>query len=47
MDSGAQDGLFDESLVERVVPDPSLDEWLPEVHLARFIADLVESELEL
>ena len=73
MDSGAQDGLFDESLVERVVPDPSvieagagihkrfrlfdpdavmmvppsLDEWLPEVHLARFIADLVESELDL
>lgn len=73
MDSGSQDGLFDESLVERVVPDPSvieagagihkrfrsfdpdavmmvppsLDEWLPEVHLARFVADLVESELDL
>lgn len=73
MVSGSQDGLFDESLVERVVPDaslieagagihkrfrsfdpgavmmvpPSLDEWLPEVHLARFVADLVESELDL
>ena len=73
MGSGSQDGLFDESLVERVVPDasvieagagiykrfkafdpdavmmvpPSLDEWLPEVHLARFVADLVGTELDL
>ena len=73
MDSNAPDGLFDESLVERVVPDatvieagagihkrfkpfdpdavmmvpPSLDEWLPETHLARFIADIVERELDL
>lgn len=70
---GAQVGLFDESLVERVVPDPtvieagagihkrfkafdpdavmmvppSLDEWLPETHLSRFIADVVETELDL
>lgn len=69
-----QDGLFDESLVERVEvasddridlkggakkrfrafdPDavmlvpPSLDEWLPEGHLARFIAELVANELDL
>ena len=73
MDSNAADGLFDESLLERVVPDatvieagagihkrfkgfdpdavmmvpPSLDEWLPETHLARFIADIVEKELDL
>ncbi len=26
---------------------PSLDEWLPETHLSRFIADVVESELDL
>jgi len=26
---------------------PSLDEWLPENHLARFIADLVDTELDL
>ena len=73
MDSNAPDGLFDESFVERVVPDatvieagagiykrfkafdpdavmmvpPSLDEWLPETHLSRFIADIVERELDL
>lgn len=76
MDTGSspRDGLFDESLVERVelptdVPmdanggankrfrafephavmlvPPSLDEWLPGNHLARFIADLVEEELDL
>lgn len=76
MDTGssAQDGLFDESLVERVElgvddrmdvnggvnkrfkafePDavmlvpPSLDEWLPQNHLARFIAELVGEELDL
>lgn len=76
MDTGASpvDGLFDESLVERVEapaevsmdanggvnkrfrsfePDavmlvpPSLDEWLPEGHLARFVAELVETELDL
>lgn len=69
-----QDGLFDESMVERVEvpaadridlnggarkrfkafePDavmlvpPSLDEWLPQNHLARFVAELVDSELDL
>ncbi len=74
MNSDAQDGLFDEALVERVErsedgiveagagvnkrfrsfePDavmlvpPSLDEWLPGNHLARFIADLVAQELDL
>jgi transposase len=74
MDSGAQEGLFDEGLVERVEPagedlveagagvnkrfksfdpdavmlvPPSLDEWLPGNHLARFIADLVAEELDL
>ncbi len=74
MDSGAQDGLFDESAVARVEvvddgrvdvkggvnkrfkafePDavmlvpPSLDEWLPQGHLARFIAELVDHELDL
>ncbi|MCW2135469.1 IS1182 family transposase [Arthrobacter sp. VKM Ac-2550] len=74
MDSDAQDGLFDERLVERVEPaggdvveagagvnkrfkpfdpdavmlvPPSLDEWLPDNHLARFIADLVAEELDL
>lgn len=74
MNSDAQDGLFDEALVERVErpddgivetgagvnkrfkafePDavmlvpPSLDEWLPGNHLARFIADLVAEELDL
>jgi len=74
MDSGAQDGLFDEGLVERVEPagedvveagagvnkrfkpfdpdavmlvPPSLEEWLPGNHLARFIADLVAVELDL
>lgn len=26
---------------------PSLDEWLPEGHLARFIAELIENELDL
>ncbi len=26
---------------------PSLDEWLPEVHLSRFIADIVETQLDL
>jgi len=26
---------------------PSLDEWLPETHLSRFIADVVETELDL
>lgn len=76
MDTGSssQDGLFDESLVERVEqpadvgmdtnggarkrfkafePDavmlvpPSLDEWLPQGHLARFIGELVDGELDL
>ncbi len=76
MDTGSadMDGLFDESLVERVeLPDddrmdanggankrfkafepnavmlvpPSLDEWLPQGHLARFIGELVDSELDL
>ncbi|GAA1357882.1 hypothetical protein GCM10009596_09850 [Arthrobacter rhombi] len=72
--SPGPDGLFDESLVERVEPGPddrmdanggarkrfkafepdavmlvppSLDEWLPSNHLARFIAELVENELDL
>ncbi|MET9660687.1 hypothetical protein [Streptomyces sp. NPDC006510] len=26
-----------------LMPPPSLDEWLPEGHLARFVAELVES----
>lgn len=26
---------------------PSLDEWLPQEHLARFIADLVDEHLDL
>lgn len=76
MDTGSSggDGLFDESLVERVEPPvgvpvdvnggvnkrfkpfepdavmlvpPSLDEWLPQGHLARFIAELVDIELDL
>lgn len=76
MDTGSadMDGLFDESLVERIeLPDddradanggvnkrfkafepnavmlvpPSLDEWLPQGHLARFIGELVDSELDL
>lgn len=75
MDTGSQDGLFDEALVERVEPredegimetgaginkrfkafepdavmlvPPSLDEWLPQNHLSRFIADLVAQELDL
>ena len=74
MDVGAQDGLFDESAIERVPvvddgridanggvnkrfkafePDavmlvpPSLDEWLPQDHLARFIGELVDEELDL
>jgi len=75
MDIGGQDGLFEESLVERIEPvvdeglvetgagvnkrfkafepgavmlvPPSLDEWLPQNHLARFIADLVAEELDL
>lgn len=76
MDTGssAQDGLFDESIVERVgqpadvpmdangginkrfksfEPDavmlvpPSLEEWLPQGNLARFIAELVDGELDL
>ncbi len=74
MDSGADEGLFDEALVERVErpadvpvdakggihkrfkafePDavmlvpPSLDEWLPQGHLARFIGELVDGELDL
>ncbi|MDJ0358484.1 ISL3 family transposase [Paenarthrobacter sp. PH39-S1] len=74
MDTGAQDGLFNESAVERVqladdgrvdanggvkkrfrafAPDavmlvpPSLEEWLPGNHLARFIAELVDTELDL
>ena len=73
MDSGPDDALFPEALLERVVPDasvigagagihkrfrlfdpdavmvvpPSLDEWLPQAHLSRFIADLVETELDL
>ncbi len=76
MDTGSadMDGLFDESLVERVeLPDddridtngginkrfkafepnavmlvpPSLDEWLPQDHLARFIGELVDTELDL
>lgn len=73
-DSSGMDGLFDETLVERVEaptnvpidanggvnkrfkafePDavmlvpPSLDEWLPQGHLARFIAELVDEELDL
>ena len=72
--SSGLDGLFDESLVERVElpigvpmdanggarkrfkafePDavmlvpPSLEEWLPQGHLARFIAELVDGELDL
>lgn len=72
--SAGQDGLFEESAVERVEPvddgrvetnagrnkrfrpfepdaqllvPPSLDEWLPQDHLARFIAELVDSELDL
>ena len=32
MDSGAQDGLFDESLVERVVPDVSVIETGAGIH---------------
>ncbi|WP_457852546.1 IS1182 family transposase [Rathayibacter soli] len=36
---------FDPDLV-MMVP-PSLDEWLPEVHLSRFIADVVDSQLDL
>jgi hypothetical protein len=73
MDSNTSDGLFDESLLGRVMPDatvieagagihkrfkafdpdavmmvpPSLDEWLPQTHLSRFIADIVEKELDL
>lgn len=73
MDSDTPDGLFGESLVEKVVPDPtvieagagihkrfrpfdpdavmmvppSLDEWLPEGHLARFVAEVVDTELDL
>ncbi|MDQ6751855.1 MAG: transposase, partial [Actinomycetota bacterium] len=75
MDSGGDEGLFDEALVERVEhaagedpadanggvnkrfkafdPDavmlvpPSLDEWLPQNHLARFIAEIVSEELDL
>jgi len=72
--SGGPDGLFDESLVNRVEPTtdvpgdanggrkkrfkafepgavmlvpPSLDEWLPQEHLSRFIAELVDEELDL
>lgn len=26
---------------------PSLDEWLPQNHLARFVAELVDTELDL
>src|SRR5665648_1195889 len=26
---------------------PSLDEWLPQTHLSRFIADVVETQLDL
>ena len=26
---------------------PSLDEWLPQSHLSRFIADVVETQLDL
>jgi transposase len=74
MDSGADEGLFDEALVERVEqpadvpmdanggvrkrfkafePDavmlapPSLEEWLPQGHLVRFIGELVDGELDL
>ncbi|GAC1378570.1 MAG: hypothetical protein NVS2B15_08730 [Pseudarthrobacter sp.] len=74
MDTGSQDGLFDEARVERVEPGddgivetgagvnkrfrafepgavmlvpPSLDEWLPQNHLSRFVADLVAEELDL
>ena len=75
MDAGGQDGLFEESLVERIEPvvddglvetgagvnkrfkafepdvvmlvPPSLDEWLPGNHLARFIAEIVSEELDL
>ena len=73
MDSGPDDALFPDSLLERVVPDvsvieagaginkrfrsfdpdavmmvpPSLDEWLPATHLSRFVADLVETQLDL
>lgn len=36
---------FDPNAV-MLVP-PSLDEWLPEGHLARFLAELVENELDL
>ncbi|MEC5178753.1 transposase [Arthrobacter sp. CG_A4] len=76
MDTGSSglNGLFDESLVERVElpadvpmdangginkrfkafePDavmlvpPSLEEWLPQGHLARFVGELVDDELDL
>lgn len=76
MDTGSSgaDGLFDESLVERVEPPaqvavdanggvnkrfrafepdavmlvpPSLEEWLPQGHLARFVAELIDTELDL
>lgn len=76
MDTGSSgaEGLFDESLVERVEPPapvgveanggvnkrfrafepdavmlvpPSLEEWLPQGHLARFLAELVDQELDL
>lgn len=36
---------FDPDAVMLVLP--SLDEWLPQNHLSRFIADLVETQLDL
>ncbi len=73
MNSDTPDGLFDESLVERMVSDPtvieagagihkrfkpfdegavmmvapSLDQWLPEAHLPRSIAEIVDGVLDL
>lgn len=38
---------FEPSAVMLVPPSPSLDEWLPQNHLSRFIADIVETQLDL
>lgn len=38
-------GMFDPHQV--YLMPPSLDEWLPEGHLARFVADLVDEVLDL